>query len=211
LPDEEKYYLRSENIESDHDIQSEFYDAQIDVQFSEPSPLIDSFHQRKNLNELILERFGFDLYTLHGEISKTLENLDRPVFWEEKNVSPFIESLNRIFVESINSKELKKYLKLNHPEVDTSQLKGLKLFQKWIETCLDTDQFESLMLPFFVLYDFRIISSHLIDDGKKNETKQSICDRLEIANQKDNFEEIIDTLIDKILCNYKLILEIINR
>ena len=211
LPDNEKYYLRSENIESDHDIHSEFYDAQIEVQFSDPSPLIDSFHQRKNFNELIIAKFGFDLFILHGEISKTLENLDRPIFWEEKHVSPFIESLNRIFVESINTKELKKYLKHNHPNVDISGMKGLKLFQKWIENCLNTDQFEMLMLPFFVLYDFRIISSHLVADEKKNDIKQSICERIEIANQENNYEEIFDNLIGKILNSYKDLIALVNR
>ena len=37
LPIDEQHYLRSENIESTHDIASEFYDSQINVVFSAPS------------------------------------------------------------------------------------------------------------------------------------------------------------------------------
>jgi hypothetical protein len=211
LPDNEKYYLRSENIDSDHDIHSEFYNAQIEVQFAELSPLAKSFSQRKVLNELVQETYQTDLFMLHGEISRTLENLDRPIFWEDRHVSPFVESLNRIFVESINTKGLKNYLKQNHPEIDISGLKGMKLFQKWLEICLQTMEYETLMLPFFVLYDFRVLSSHLIDDDKRNDMKQSICDRLEIVNLENNNEEIIDILIRKIVYSYNSIIEIIKR
>ena len=35
LPENELYYLRSENIPSDHSLGSEFYDGQIEVKFSE--------------------------------------------------------------------------------------------------------------------------------------------------------------------------------
>ncbi len=35
LPDAEQYYLRSENIESDHSIGSEFYDGQIECIFTD--------------------------------------------------------------------------------------------------------------------------------------------------------------------------------
>jgi len=37
LPEEEQYYLRSENVASDHAIGSDFYDGQIECVFTEPS------------------------------------------------------------------------------------------------------------------------------------------------------------------------------
>tara|TARA_B110000902_G_C14234963_1_gene560297 strand:+ start:799 stop:1629 length:831 start_codon:yes stop_codon:yes gene_type:complete len=97
LPENEKYYLRSENTESDHDIQSEFYDAQIDVQFSDTSKQSTTFHLRKEVNDSVLQKFSFDLYMLEGEVAEVISNLHRPVFWEDRHVGPVIESFNRVF------------------------------------------------------------------------------------------------------------------
>src|SRR5262249_32678957 len=36
LPEDEQYYLRSENVASDHSIGSDFYDGQIECVFTEP-------------------------------------------------------------------------------------------------------------------------------------------------------------------------------
>ena len=110
LPINEQYFLRSENIESDHDIHSEFYNGQIDVQWSESSKQNKLFELRSTFKTLVSEKYDLDLYILDGEVSKIFENLDRPVFWEDKHISPVVESLNRIFVESINSKGIKEKL-----------------------------------------------------------------------------------------------------
>jgi hypothetical protein len=37
LPESEQYYLKSENVQSDHSIGSEFYDGQIEVKFTDPT------------------------------------------------------------------------------------------------------------------------------------------------------------------------------
>jgi len=91
LPENEKYYLRSENVESDHEIHSEFYDAQIEVQFSNPSVQSTVFHKRKKLNDIVEKKYRFDLYILEGEVSEILGNLDRPVFGK---ISTFLLLLN---------------------------------------------------------------------------------------------------------------------
>ncbi len=84
LPKEEQHYLRSENVESDHDLYSEFYDAQVETQFSNPSPENTLFHTRSECIKICKQKYNKDLYKLQGEVSKIIENLDRPVFWEEK-------------------------------------------------------------------------------------------------------------------------------
>ncbi|WP_421851738.1 hypothetical protein [Marinomonas sp.] len=111
LPEEEKYYLRSENTESVHCIHSEFYNAQIEVEWTEPSIESRVFELRSKLSASTNDAHGKPLYMLDGEVSDVISNLDKPVFWEDKNVSPVIESLNRIFVESINSNAIKSVLK----------------------------------------------------------------------------------------------------
>lgn len=210
LPENEIYYLRSENIGSDHDIHSEFYNAQIEVVASEPSIQSSTFHKRKALNEIVFEKQGFPLYVLEGEISETLEHLDRPVFWEEKHVSPVIEALNRVFVESINVKEIKKYLSVSNSSLDLKSKRGLKLFQTWLEEFIDKDAAYKIMCPFFVLYDFRVRSSHLQSTEKNKESLLSIIERLELSNNA-GFEEIYDMLIFSLHKSYAQIIEQILR
>lgn len=206
LHDSEKYYLRSENVDSDHDIQSEFYDAQIDVKFSDPSKQSSAFHKRKELNEKVLANLSFDLYMLEGEVSEVISNLHRPVFWEDKHVSPVIESFNRVFVESINIKAIKADIKQANINADTKNKGSLKIFQLWLEERLDCDNASDLMSPFYVLYDFRIMTCHLQPSKKRKETLKSINVRLGIDENNTDYESIYDGIICKLSSSYASIL-----
>lgn len=206
LPDNEKYYLRSENIESDHDIQSEFYDAQIDVQFSDPSKQSRTFHLRKDLNDSVLQSLSFDIYMLKGEVGEVMSNLHRPVFWEDKHVGPVIESFNRIFVESINNKAIKADIKRVNSSADTKNKGSLKLFQLWLEERLGCENASGLMCPFYVLYDFRIITCHLQSSEKRLETLKSINTRLGIDEENTDYELIYDAIISMLSSSYTDIL-----
>jgi hypothetical protein len=209
LPDNEKYYLRSENIQSDHDIHSEFYDAQIEVQWSEPSPQNALFHIRKDLNNLVDRKYGFDLFVLDGEVSEVIQNLDRPVFWEDKHIGPVVESFNRIFVESINVKELKKDIAVVNAGTDVKSKGSLKIFQIWIDERLKAADSSSLMCPFFVLYDFRVMTCHLQPADKKEEKLRSINQRLGLPEGNQEYEQIYDALIDRMAGTISKIIELI--
>lgn len=207
LPDNEKYYLRSENISSDHDIQSEFYDAQIDVQWSEPSKQSQTFHLRKDFGDLVLMKYSFDFYMLEGEVSDVISNLHRPVFWEDKHVGPVIESFNRIFVESINNKAIKSDIKSANSEADINNKGSLKIFELWLEQRLLCNESKDIMCPFYVLYDFRILTCHLQSSERQIETLTSINKRLGLADDNKNYELIYDVLIEKLLKSYSQILK----
>jgi hypothetical protein len=207
LPDNEKYYLRSENVETDHDMQSEFYDAQIDVQFSDPSKQSITFHLRKELNDRVKQKLSFDLYMLEGEVSQVISNLHRPIFWEDKHVGPVIESFNRIFVESINNKSIKDDIKLVNSAADTKNKGSLKIFQLWLEERVGCENAADLMCPFYVLYDFRIITCHLQSSEKRSESLKSINTRLGINESNDDYEVIYDAIISMLSSSYTEILE----
>jgi len=195
LPDNDKYFLRSENVESDHDIHSEFYDAQIEVVWSEASKQSALLKLRNRLNEIIRENAQLPLYTLEGEVGDVIKNLHRPVFWEQKHVSPAIESLNRIFVESISTLELKKDLKDIVKKADLEKLGGLKTFSLWLSKRAKIEDVSKTMLPFFVLYDFRILVCHLIPGDKRESMLRTINSRLSIAEDSVCYEKIYDSLI----------------
>lgn len=211
LQENEQYYLRSENIDSDHDIHSEFYDAQICVQHSKPSHQNMAFRLRNELNEKILHCFNFDLYMLEGEVSEIITNLDLPIFWEEKHVKAVVESLNKIFVESFNNKAIKQDIKSICAENPLKNLKDLgsnKTFQLWLKHRLKINNASDLMCPFFVLYDFRVATNHLQSSDRKKEMIEKINERLNLNESNNNYELIYDSLIKMLVSSYS---EIINH
>lgn len=202
LPDSEKYYLRSENLPSDHDIHSEFYDAQIEIKWSEPSRQSSLFHLRKQLKEISLKKYDLDLYHLDGEVSKVIENLHRPVFWEDKHVGPVIESFNRVFVESLNSSAIKENIVKHLSTADVKGKGSLKLFEAWMKIRHNLEDISDLMCPFYVLYDFRIITCHLQSSESKASILSSINSRLGLKADNLDYETIYDTLIDLLAKSY---------
>ena len=195
LPDDEKYFLRSENVDSDHDLHSEFYEEQINVQFSDRSKQNELLHLRKSLNDLFNLKYGQGLFVLEGEVATVISNMTRPVFWEEKHVGPAIESLNRIFVESINSSFLKKTIKEKDSTRDVKSAGSMKTLQAWLETVLSQSEHTDIAMPFYVLYDFRVVCSHLLSIEKRVDMMQSVNSRLGLDSDNRNLELIYDELI----------------
>ncbi|MBA5249001.1 MAG: hypothetical protein FE834_05630 [Gammaproteobacteria bacterium] len=207
LPDSEKHYLLSENISSDHDIQSEFYDAQIDAQFSEPSKQSTIFHLREKLNDFVINNLSFGIYMLEEEVSEVISNLHRPMFWKDQHVGPVIEYFNRVFVESINNKAIKADIRSINAATDVKNKGSLKILQLWLEVRLNCNNASELMCPFYVLYDFRIITCHLQSSNKKADTLKSINLRLNIDENNEDYELIYDRIINKLSASFVEILE----
>ena len=201
-------FLRSENIESDHDIHSEFYNGQIEVEWSEASKQKNLFKLRSDFKELVKNKYDFDLYQLEGEVSKIFENLDRPVFWEDKHVGPVIESLNRIFVESINNKAIKEKLRslVNKNEIDNKA--SMKILEIWLNKVLllEENYIKDIMCPFYVLYDLRIVTCHLRSDESRASMLESIKTRLKLDTDANN-ENIFDKLIENMSSSYSSLID----
>jgi len=199
LPDPELYYLRSENVESDHEIHSEFYNAQIESVFADASPQRKCYGVRMELNEFIRTSAGFELFVLPAEVDKVIENLQRPIFWTDRHVGPVVESLNRVFVESINVKALKSDLAARKLTIDFKSFASLKTLDLWLKERFGFTDTAALLCPFFVLYDFRVLTSHLQPAANKQVILTSIITRLGLpANTGDN-QVIYDALISQML------------
>ncbi len=203
LPENEKHYLRSENVESDHDIHSEFYDAQIDVVWSDPSKQSTLFHLRRDLKEIATKAWGFDLYSLDGEVTKVIENLHRPIFWEDKHVGPVIEAFNRVFVESLNNVAIKADVAKLSPVADLKGKGSLKVFGSWLEHRLQMKNHAEVMSSFYVLYDFRLITCHLYSDESRAEILRKINNRLGIEEENFDYERIYDSLVAALVSSYR--------
>lgn len=197
LPIKEQQYLLSENIPSSFDLHSDFYDAQIDCEWSQGSIESQCLSLRTELSDKIKKNYQGDLYKLPNEIGKTITDLQKPIFWEERHVVPVVESLNRIFVESIDESFLKSFLILQNVELP-SGIRALKLMGKFITFLSNSNKSDEIMLPFFVLYDYRVNVCHLQSEATTTTKIQSINERLELAISNTSHEKIYDKLFEKI-------------
>jgi len=211
LSQNEQHYLRSENVESDHDVYSEFYRAQIECEFSDPSLEQRVFRARFDLEQTCQSKTGMELYHLKGEIGRTIEQLRRPVFWEERHVAPAIESLNRIIVESLDVGHLRKEVEPHVAKEQLQKIRGLKLLELWVERCLGSPDAKTIMLPFFVLYDFRVLSCHLCSDESRVELLQSINERLGLEKSNDKFDAVYFALLPKIENSLTIMCQLLAR
>ena len=205
LPEGEQHYLRSENIESDHDVESEFYSNQIDIIVGERLPEKELMELRYAVNNRCKSKRGDYLYAIHGKITEIAKNLNRPIFWIEKELNPTIDSYNFIFIESLNVDFLKKEILNASPDEKLKKLGSLKLLEKWFEKVLRANVPGSLACPFYVLYDFRLYFAHLGTEEHKSDDLNSICQRLGLNSTQINFEEIYNKIIEKLIESFDAI------
>ena len=79
LPENEQHYLRSENVESDHSIGSEFYDGQIECIYTQPSHENKLFALRSEFMEACFKRFGVKIGHLDAEVLDLATSFNAPV------------------------------------------------------------------------------------------------------------------------------------
>lgn len=179
LPESEQFYLRSENVESDHSIASEFYDGQIECKFTDPPAEAIAIKTRSEFAKAFEAEFGVELYHLDEELIGVIASLTPPVVDTEKERKHIFDSLNRIFVESINNAKLEKLLKrLGATATSNGSLKRL---QAVIETKDSSGKVADLLKPFFVTYDLRLAYSHLTSASRREELLSTSMTRLGVA------------------------------
>jgi hypothetical protein len=197
LPVKEQQYLLSENISSAFDIHSDFFDAQIENQWSEGAIENKCLNIRGEISDKVKDFYGDSLYKLPDEIGLTIAGLQKPIFWEDRHVAPVVESLNRIFIESLNENFLKDFLSSREIKI-TPGTRGLKLLEKVIENLSDPSAARAIMSPFFVLYDYRINVCHLQSQETVMTKTKAINERLSVDVSNTSHEVIYDSLFDKI-------------
>lgn len=203
LSEAEQHYLRSENVESDHDIASQFYEAQIDVEFTPPSRENALLHARLETANRVFEKLGVKLTQLDFEQLEVMKRIARPIIWDDSNVGRIVDSLNKVLVETINTRALKRDLHASDPGFDSTKVKSLKLLQNWLEKRCGFADGGKVLRPLFVLYDLRVVFAHLVSVRKKKKTLTSVCQRLGLPNRSRNLKAIYDALVNQLKEMYK--------
>lgn len=197
---EEQFYLRSENITSDHCIGSEFYEAQIENVWAKASAERRLLKKRLDFNEKVREYYNIAVAQLDTETLTVAKNIRKLLINTNDAFKDLIIPLNELFVEAINNKAISKNLKEKYPELreELKNKKGIKLLQLWLEKNTDKIDVNKEIAPLFVLYDLRLVSAHLYSEDSREELLASCCTRLGLEESEQNYITIANTLIKKL-------------
>ncbi len=200
LPETEQYYLRSENVPSDHHIGSEFYEGQIEAKFTEEAPENKLFRLRSELNEASRSSLGFPIFQVSSEILDSAILVRDPIFDTKTSRAQVAQALNDVYVESLEAGQLKKHVKAQ--DVDVSNIKGIKLLEQLMITLGYSDDLRELMKSFYLIYDLLVSQSHLMTTNARREKVNSVAARLGMddkATFADIYEKIRDALCETLI------------
>jgi hypothetical protein len=201
LPADEINYFLSENVDSDHDLISDFYRGQIDVEWDYESREITLLKLHQKLAERFRDVFGVRLAKYDpNRITQTLKSFAEPALWTFKEVGHVWQAMNNVLVESLNVDSLKKVILLYAPNEDLSGLKGLKLLNKLIAAAFE-DVDEKTIAPLFVLYDLRVVASHKDSDSLQDKLK-ACYERLELDQSSGDLALLHKTLLTRLCESY---------
>lgn len=200
LPEKEQYYLRSENIPSDHDIGSEFYDGQIECIFTEPAREQAVFALRSKFLEAASKKFKTKIAHLDEEVLDLANSLNAPLTDTRKERERVADALNKIYVESLDNKALASVLKSLGG--DPKDLGTLKRLQAVLEAVGKGEDVATLMSPFFTLYDFRVAALHLTSAETAKEKLKTVTDRLKLKEDA-TLSEIYSAILEALSASFE--------
>ena len=203
LSENEQYYLRSFNIESDHNIASDFYDAQILAQFTEPSAEKRLLMAHNDLNDMAHDRLGMDVLRVDAEAFVNARQVHRPTSFTRSQLCKNIAALNKLLVEAVNPATVKTALKAKDPTTDLAGLKGNKSLEALLACEYGAVAASDAIKGFFILYDWRITCEHALGDDSLAEMLCSCAERLGVElhdiDDKDSLREMYDALLTSLL------------
>jgi hypothetical protein len=207
MPESEQYYLRSENVPSDHSIGSEFYEGQIECVFTEISRENRLFKARSAFIEVNVKRFAKKIAHLDDEVMNLALTFNGPVVDTEKERRHLADTLNKIYIESFDNAALGDVLKSLGG--DPKNLGSLKRLQGILERLLPRENINSLLSPLYVLYDLRVAYSHLTSAERQHDVFQAVVDRLEI-DASASLTDLYDHLIEALIATFERLAELVD-
>ncbi len=198
LPDAEQYFLRSENIPSDHAIGSEFYDGQIEVRFTDRPPEDELFRARSEFLAACQSRFGASFGHLDVAVHALALRFNPPSVDTPKERRHVADTLNKIYLESLDNAALAKAL--TAAGVTIKATGNLKRLEALLGTVGASPDIHALMSPFYVLYDLRVAYSHISSTGDDT-LPDNVYERLELPTGS-NLSGLYDRLVERMIASY---------
>jgi hypothetical protein len=195
LPEAEQYYLRSENVESDHRIGSEFYDGQIECKFTDSSDEDAVVAARSAFLEAAKRHFRIPLSHLDEETLDALKDFYPPTAFTDREQQRLSTLINQVCVESLDAKALKQLL--SDRGIDSENLRSLKRLERLLECEFPGSGIPATVTPLFIVYDLRVASAHLTSRARATELVASARERLGLQAQAP-FAEIYKALLTQL-------------
>lgn len=186
----EQHHWREYNIPAQNDMKSEFFDAQINAQFTEHPIGIQVINALEEWNIAFARKKGIELYKPKAFMDRieAVRRYRRIIIKSEDDFIRFVSELNEIINESVDNDQIRNFLKLNNVTPKEGS-KGNKLLEMTYRDLLgDT---KNLIAPFFWLYDLRLWADHDMGDNKLRD----VAVKLGIADLND-FEAIFTKLLE---------------
>ncbi len=185
LPRKDLLLLAVHSVESDHDLASEFYEGQIEAEFTELSQERRIIRAQGRFAGEVFEQFsGLKLLLMDAESLSVIAGVRPPLHFTEVEFGNSVEALTKLLIERINTSVLKTDLRgcVTQKEMEeVEKLAGLRTLQLWLERRLNLKDSAETMLPLFVLYDLWVGFKHLIGSSKRSKMLISVKDRLGLA------------------------------
>jgi len=204
IPQKEQFYLLVENIEPEGDAKSEFYEAQINAEFTEPPLEIKTLNAVEKLNSTFESKFSCFLYkerSIEERIDEA-RRYKRILMNDTDDFKRFITELNEIINESTNNAALRALLKSKGVDFEKGS-KGNKLLEKVYASVLSDNN--NLIAPFFFLYNLRLWAAHT----GKDDVLVDVTNKLGLSKDSE-FKEVLDALLESILHSSEKLVELIN-
>lgn len=191
-------YLEIHNVDSDHVLmETEFYDAQLNVKWSNPIIERQIINLRNKSYDLLKFKLGIDMHHLENEVIKSLENIKKPILYQENEIKPVISALHKILIEAVNTKALKTYYEKTI-DVREKNYKGWGSIKYYEFLLLQFSEkpVKELIAPLYLLNDLRIIFFHLLSSETEEKLKQNVVTTLGLNSFE--FEEVYIRLNEKL-------------
>jgi len=204
IPQREQFYLLVENIDPEGDTESEFYEAQINAQFTDPPLEIKTLNKVEKLNSAFEAKHACFLYkerSIEERIDEA-RRYKRILMNDTDDFKRFVTELNEIINESTNNTALRALLDTNGVAYEKGS-KGNKLLEKVYTSILgDTN---NTIAPFFYLYDLRLWAAHT----GKDDVLAEVTNKLGLPKDTE-FKDILDALLTSILQSSDKLIKLIN-
>lgn len=206
LPENEQYYLLSENIPSDHALGSEFYDGQIEVKFTPRTKEDELFRLRSEFLDKCKTRFGMALGHLETQIFDLALSFNPPVVDTPKERRHVADTMNKVYIESFDNKALGMLV----TKIDASSpgSGSLKRLQTILQAIAPNEDIATLMSPLYVLYDLRVACSHLAS-GSNSSLLIAVTNRLHLPSDA-SLANIYGKLIDGLISTFVGMAEVVE-
>jgi hypothetical protein len=205
ITENNKYHFRSYNVKSDHDIGSSFYFSQIMIGYGEMSTEKKLVKLRSEFQVLFFNKFKFRIFRTDINENKFIKRIIHQIKFNTKDFEHTINNLNKLFIECINVSDIKNHLltRNKYNSKDLEGLRSLKSFEKFIDSNFPNCQSKILLKPFFILYDLRIISDHLMSEEEEEKKWNECMKRLNLSPDEKDYKKIYTTLIKTLLDSYQ--------